>query len=117
MKIKLVLILLMGLMSMNLKLWAQSSEAGLQNMVRKGAFLVDVRTPQEFAQGHVQGSVNIPLDQVQSNLSQFKGKKNIVVFCRSGNRSTQAKRILDQNGIKNVYNGGTWMYVNQLKKS
>jgi phage shock protein E len=117
MKIKLVLILLLGLMSMNLKLWAQSSEAGLQNMVRKGAFLVDVRTPQEFAQGHVQGSVNIPLDQVQSNLSQFKGKKNIVVFCRSGNRSTQAKRILDQNGIKNVYNGGTWMYVNQLKKS
>lgn len=117
MNIKLVLILLMGLMSMNLKLWAQSSEAGLQNMVRKGAFLVDVRTPQEFAQGHVQGSVNIPLDQVQSNLSQFKGKKNIVVFCRSGNRSTQAKRILDQNGIKNVYNGGTWMYVNQLKKS
>ena len=117
MKIKLVLILLMGLMSMNLKLWAQSSGAGLQNMVRKGAFLVDVRTPQEFAQGHVQGSVNIPLDQVQSNLSQFKGKKNIVVFCRSGNRSTQAKRILDQNGIKNVYNGGTWMYVNQLKKS
>lgn len=117
MKIKLVLILLLGLMSMNLKLWAQSSEAGLQNMIRKGAFLVDVRTPQEFAQGHVQGSVNIPLDQVQSNLSQFKGKKNIVVFCRSGNRSTQAKRILDQNGIKNVYNGGTWMYVNQLKKS
>lgn len=117
MKIKLVLILLMGLMSMNPELWAQSSEAGLQNMVRKGAFLVDVRTPQEFAQGHVQGSVNIPLDQVQSNLSQFKGKKNIVVFCRSGNRSTQAKRILDQNGIQNVYNGGTWMYVNQLKKS
>ena len=116
MKIKLVLILLMGLMSMNLKLWAQSSGAGLQNMVRKGAFLVDVRTPQEFAQGHVQGSVNIPLDQVQSNLSQFKGKKNIVVFCRSGNRSTQAKFILDQNGIKNVYNGGTWTNVNQLIK-
>ena len=116
MKIKLVLILLMGLMSMNLKLWAQSSGAGLQNMVRKGAFLVDVRTPQEFAQGHVQGSVNIPLDQVQSILSQFKGKKNIVVFCRSGNRSTQAKFILDQNGIKNVYNGGTWTNVNQLIK-
>jgi phage shock protein E len=71
-------------------------------------FYVDVRTPTEFAQGSVNGAVNIPLDQIESQLAKFRGKKNIVVFCRSGNRSSQAKIILEQNGITNVTNGGSW---------
>jgi phage shock protein E len=71
-------------------------------------FYVDVRTPAEFAQGSVNGAVNIPLDQIESQLAKFRGKKNIVVFCRSGNRSSQAKIILEQNGITNVTNGGSW---------
>jgi rhodanese-related sulfurtransferase len=44
----------------------------------------------------------------------FSNKKNIVVFCRSGNRSGQAKVILENNGIKNVTNGGTWQDVNKF---
>lgn len=71
-------------------------------------FYVDVRTPTEFAQGSVNGAVNIPLDQIESQLTKFRGKKSIVVFCRSGNRSSQAKIILEQNGITNVTNGGSW---------
>ena len=71
-------------------------------------FYVDVRTPAEFTQGSVKGAINIPLDQIEKQLSKFKGKKNIVVFCRSGNRSSQAKAILEQNGITNVTNGGSW---------
>ncbi len=88
----------------------------LQNIINEGAFLVDVRTPGEFAGGHVKGSVNIPLDSVSAALSKFKNKKNIVVFCRSGNRSAQAKVILEQNGFHNVINGGTWEQVNRFVK-
>lgn len=78
----------------------------LQELVEKGAFLVDVRSPMEFASGSAKGAVNIPLDQVAQRLAEFQGKDNIVVFCRSGNRSGQAKHILEQNGIQNVTNGG-----------
>lgn len=77
----------------------------------KGTFLVDVRTPAEFAEGSAKGAVNIPLDKVEAELEQFKGKEAIVVFCRSGNRSGQAKYILEQKGIQNVINGGTWQNV------
>lgn len=89
-----------------------SASSGLQ--ISDNAFLVDVRTPGEYASGHVAGSVNIPLDQIQSQLAKFKGKTEIVVFCRSGMRSSQAKSILERNGFKNVINGGTWNRVNQI---
>lgn len=78
-------------------------------------FLVDVRTPSEYSSGSVKGSVNIPLDKLPSQLVKFKGKENIVVFCRSGNRSAQAKHILNQNGFATVINGGTWQNVQNLK--
>ena len=90
--------------------------ADLGSLIKKGAFLVDVREPGEFASGSVKGAVNIPLGTVASQLAKFKGKENIVVFCRSGNRSAQAKVILEQNGFKNVTNGGTWENVNQYVK-
>lgn len=88
----------------------------LVTLVKEGAFLVDVRSPDEFAEGNVKGSTNIPLDQIAVNLDKFKGKENIVVFCRSGNRSGQAKSILEQNGFTNVTNGGTWEDVNTILK-
>jgi rhodanese-related sulfurtransferase len=88
----------------------------LKSIIEKDTFLVDVRSPGEFTEGHVKGSTNIPLDTVPSQLAKFKDKKNIVVFCRSGNRSGQAKTILEQNGFTNVVNGGTWEDVNQFVK-
>ena len=86
----------------------------MNELIQAGAFLVDVRTPEEFESGHVQASVNIPLDQVADRLDEFEGKDHIVVFCRSGNRSAMAKAILAQNGFANVTNGGTWEDVKQF---
>lgn len=83
----------------------------LTEAVKNGSFIVDVRTPAEFASGSIKGAVNIPLDKIQSQLAKFKDKNNIVVFCRSGTRSSQAKSILNQNGFRNVVNGGTWKNV------
>lgn len=95
-------------------MFSRQDDSNLQHYIQEGAFLVDVRTPMEFAEGNVKGSVNIPLDQLTSQLSRFRDKKSIVVFCRSGSRSGMAKSILEQNGFKNVINGGSWDSVHAL---
>jgi phage shock protein E len=95
-------------------LFSNKEETNLSQIINDGAFLVDVRSPLEFSSEKVKGSVNIPLDQIQNHLDKFKGKKNIVVYCRSGLRSSQAKNILERNGITNVTNGGTWQNVESL---
>jgi rhodanese-related sulfurtransferase len=92
-------------------MFGTGSHEDLATVIAQHPFLVDVRTPGEFAQGHPKGAVNIPLDKIQGQLAKFKGKENIVVFCRSGNRSGQAKTILEANGFKGVVNGGTWQDV------
>ena len=96
------------------QLFGGGPKVDLKATIEEGAYLVDVRSPGEFADGHVKGSVNIPLDKITQQLSKFKNKKNIIVFCRSGSRSSQAKSILEQQGITNVINGGTWDHVNQF---
>ncbi|MBK9272076.1 MAG: rhodanese-like domain-containing protein [Saprospiraceae bacterium] len=88
----------------------------LSKMIQLGAFLVDVRTQAEFSAGTFKGAVNIPLDTLERNISKFKGKENIIVFCRSGARSAQAKSILLQHGIQNVFNGGAWDELARLVK-
>lgn len=100
----------MGLLQ---QLFGGGQTADLKNIIEEGAYLVDVRTAGEFASGHVRGSVNIPLNTIPAQLSKFKNKKTIIVFCLSGGRSSQAKSILEQNGFTNVVNGGTWNHVNQ----
>jgi len=90
------------------------SDDAIKDAIQQGAFLVDVRSPREFAAGTVENAVNIPLDQLREKLSLFKGKKNIVLFCRSGARSGQAKIILEKEGFSNVFNGGTWQKVDRF---
>lgn len=112
--VKFILIIIIGVVMLGIfkNLFGQKDNTELKEVLADNAYLVDVRTPSEFASGSVKGAVNIPLDKISGQLSKFKGKKNIVVFCRSGNRSSQAKSILEKNGFKNVVNGGTWQNVN-----
>jgi rhodanese-related sulfurtransferase len=93
-----------------------ASNEVLAKLIEDGAYLVDVRGPGEFAGGSAKGAVNIPLDTLTQHLNEFKDKKQIVVFCRSGNRSSSAKNILERNGFKNVTDGGTWHNVASLQK-
>ncbi len=92
-------------------LFGSAEKADLRGLIDQGALLLDVRTPMEFASQRVKGSVNIPLDQLPSQLSKLKGKKHIIVFCQSGGRSRQAKALLERSGFTNVTNGGGWMEV------
>ena len=68
-----------------------------------GAYLLDARTPQEYAAGHAEGFVNIPLDDLRSRMGEVPKDKRIYVMCHSGLRSYLACRILAQNGF-NCYN-------------
>ncbi|HLV52361.1 MAG TPA: rhodanese-like domain-containing protein [Flavobacterium sp.] len=95
-------------------LGGSTNDQQLKEVIHQNAFLVDVRTPGEFASGSAKGAVNIPLDRLENQLGKFKGKENIVVFCKSGNRSGQAKRILEKNNFRNVINGGSWQNVQTL---
>ncbi len=73
--------------------------------------LLDVRTPEEFASGHIPGAVNISVDSLSQRLSEVPQDKPVVVYCRSGNRSNQAAQILDQAGYTQIYDLGgivTW---------
>jgi phage shock protein E len=94
-------------------LFGSGSSIDLGEIMASKPFVVDVRTPGEFSQGHAKGAVNIPLDKISANIQKFKNKPAIVVCCRSGNRSGQAKAILESSGIDNVHNGGTWQNVAQ----
>ncbi len=74
----------------------------------QGAIIIDVRSPQEFDGGHIQGSKNIPVNIIQRELSTIKKwGKPIITVCQSGARSGMAKSALKAAGVE-VYNGGSW---------
>jgi phage shock protein E len=98
-------------MSFFQKLFGSAPVQDLSKLIKEGAMLVDVRSAGEFAEGSVPGAVNIPVETIASNINRFKNKSHIIVFCRSGNRSGMAKTILQQKGITEVTNGGTWKEV------
>lgn len=98
-------------------LLGQGRDEDLRSAIESGAFLLDVRSAEEFAYGSVEGAVNIPLDQLLSRLKKIQGQKTIVVFCRSGARASQAKNLLESKGFVQVINGGSWSHVDQIKRS
>lgn len=69
---------------------------------------IDVRTSEEYAQGHLEGAINIPLDQIAQRIASQAPDKDmpIAVYCRSGNRSEQARQILQSMGYSAVTNEG-----------
>jgi phage shock protein E len=93
----------------------KSTTVDLAQLIKDGAVIVDVRSKAEFATGHVKGSINIPLEQVGTNVDKLKAYNHVITCCRSGNRSGMAKRTLESKGLKNVSNGGSWQNVNQYK--
>jgi rhodanese-related sulfurtransferase len=68
--------------------------------------LVDVRTPQEYAGGHIPGAVNIPVDELRSRLGELPRGREVAVYCQVGQRGYLATRILLQNGFEAVNIGG-----------
>jgi phage shock protein E len=83
-----------------------------KELIANGATIIDVRSKAEFQGGHIRGSVNIPLNNLQGHLTKIKKDKPVITCCASGMRSASAKSILQSHGFKEVYNGGGWMSLN-----
>ena len=80
-------------------------------MAIKGT-VVDVRTRAEYSGGHVNGSVNIPLQEITNHIEEIKAMEQPIIFCcASGGRSGQATQYFKSLGVK-CENGGSWLDVN-----
>jgi phage shock protein E len=83
-------------------------------LIKNGTIVIDVRSPSEFESGHVKGAINIPVEQIGSQVEKLKKYSHIITCCRSGTRSGMAKMTLNAKGLNNVTNGGTWQNVNSF---
>ncbi|MFB1481788.1 rhodanese-like domain-containing protein [Corallococcus sp. RDP092CA] len=85
----------------------RSVGAEAHQRVAAGATLVDVRTPEEFAAGHLPGAVNIPVEELPRRLAELGSpEKPFVIYCRSGARSSRAEHLLRERGFQDVFNLG-----------
>jgi rhodanese-related sulfurtransferase len=92
-------------------------KVNIGELLNNGGIVIDVRTRGEYAGGHVKGSLNIPLDQLSSNLNKLKNKDQpIITCCASGMRSASAKGYLKSQGYTNVHNGGSWFSLRKYEK-
>ncbi|HEY8958667.1 rhodanese-like domain-containing protein [Chitinophaga sp.] len=83
-------------------------DKGLGKLVKEGAVILDVRTPQEFEMEHIKGSINISLGTIRERYVELDSSKTYITVCSHGLRSVKAESILKERGFKHVYNGGAW---------
>ena len=98
------------------KLFGGGNQEKVLELLGQHASILDVRTVGEFKQGHVNGSVNIPLDKLHGQLSKLKKQnKPIVACCATGRRSGLAADMLRQVGLDAV-NAGGWKTLERMIK-
>lgn len=78
----------------------------MQELIKEGAILIDVRSPQEYAEGHFEGAICIPEYDIQKEIEKTINNKEqkIVLYCDSGGRSKKAQKKLEKMGYSAVYN-------------
>ncbi|CDB32348.1 rhodanese domain protein [Clostridium sp. CAG:575] len=74
--------------------------------IKQGTIIIDVRSPQEYREGHIDGAICIPDYQIKKEISKYVKNKeeNIILYCSTGHRSQKAQKILENIGYTNVYN-------------
>ena len=90
----------------------------IEQLIKEGqATILDVRTVAEFNGGHVEGSKNIPLQEVTARIEEIKAlNQPLILCCASGGRSGQASAYLSRLGME-CYNAGSWLDVNYLRSN
>lgn len=78
----------------------------METLIKQGAIVIDVRSPQEFAEGHIPGAICIPEYNIQREIRNKVPNINslIIIYCDSGVRSKNAQKRLQKMGYKQVYN-------------
>jgi phage shock protein E len=107
-KIILAVLAILVVAVLYLKLTAvRVSGADARSLVKSGALLLDVRSEGEYSDGGIEGSINIPIQELAGRLDELGEKDGeIVVYCQSGGRSAMAKRLLESNGFTEVHDLG-----------
>ncbi len=91
------------------QVFSKKDGINFKELVARGAVILDVRSKDEFAGGHVTGAINLPLDALALVTSVVSNKNtNVITCCMSGGRSSMATNILQSLGYTNVHNGGGW---------
>lgn len=90
------------------KIFGSSPKIDFASLVKEGAVILDVRTPAEFKQGHINGAINTPLNELANHISKLKKEQTIITCCASGMRSASAVKFLKANNYSQVHNGGGW---------
>lgn len=80
--------------------------------------VIDVRTPEEYAAGHIPGATLLPLQELEGRLNELKEDGAYLIVCQSGNRSTQASEILVKNGFSGIHNmtGGMGAWTGEVEQ-
>lgn len=99
----------MSIISFFSNLFKMKDDVDFATLLQEGAIIIDVRTKSEYKDGHIKGSINMPLDELNNLLVNIKKDKTIITVCQSGMRSKMAAGILKKNGFDQVYNGGSWV--------
>lgn len=92
----------------------QISHTNIRDVVNNSdVTLVDVRIPEQYAEGTANNAINIPLAEISNNIEALKGKK-VVVFCNKGIQADQAMDILKKNGVE-AYDGTSWKNIKAIQ--
>lgn len=113
--IALLILVMIGLIGCSGTDYTINADDALDLIENDGAVLLDVRTPSEYEDGHIEGAVLFPLSSIESSIESAIPDKSteIIVYCRSGNRSADAVEILIDLGYTNVHDLGgiiDWPY-------
>ena len=90
----------------------------IKEALRRGAIIIDIRTANEFDQGKVRGSINIPTDRIDINLRRIAHMHRPIIICsNSDSENERVISFLKANGVKEIYNGGYWTRMLNIIRS
>ncbi|TMI94139.1 MAG: rhodanese-like domain-containing protein [Bacteroidetes bacterium] len=90
----------------------------IKEALKRGATVIDIRTANEFDQGKVRDSINIPIDRISINLQRIRQMRTPIIICSNfDSENEKAISYLKANGVKEIYNGGSWTRVLKITRS
>ena len=105
----------MGFLSSLMEMF-KAEEIDFKQLINGGAKVIDVRSPAEYAGGHIEGSVNIPHSAIGAGIGAVAPDTDapVIIYCHSGGRAAFARGVLEKAGYTNVINGRTYGYMSRM---
>lgn len=115
--IPLLLLLLFGVGCKGTNPKKEIDKEKISSLLDQGSVkIIDVRTIEEYEEEHIPGAINYPIESLKDSLIYLDKSEDIIVVCRTGNKSSKAERLLIENGFEKVYDGGKWQNVDEIIK-